>query len=377
MTKRARDTWARDTWGSYSMKIRLSRQIGTAVCALLAGASLHAASPAPVARSAATLPANVGTGDCDRACLQGLADQFVAALIAHDPSKLPLAKGVRYSENSVPLPIPDGFWKNATGARAYRMYVADPEWGTIGFYARMLENGVPVLVSTRLRVYERQITEIETVVTAERWRGDTPETDATRPDYLGEKPRPEFTQVVPPAQRRSREELMRIVNTYFTGIENNTGDKPPMFSSKCHRLENGRPTSNVPVAPGKEKNGLNMSCAEDIALGYHRNDNRIRSRRVMAVDLERQIVMTSVYFDHQNDEAIRKYTLKNGKTITVNETSPSTLQAHESFTIDQEGISQVEAVFTNVTYGTRPYFSTGFHMDSPQSVKDGFNEYER
>jgi hypothetical protein len=330
---------------------------------------------APAATPTATpLPPNVGTGDCDRACLQGLAEQFIAALVAHDPSKVPLAKGVRYSENSVPLPIPDGFWKNATGVRPYRLYIADPEWGTIGFYARMDQNGAPVIVSTRLRIYNHQITEIETVVTPERVRiaGRDDNTD-----YLGEKPRPEYTQVVPPAQRRTREELMKIVNTYFTGIENNTGDKPPIFSSHCQRLEDGHPTSNVPVAPGKERGGINMSCAEDLAMGYHRNDNRIRSRRVMAVDLEHQVVMTSVYFDHENDAPIRSYQLKNGKTVTVTDTGTSTLQAHETFSIDRQGISQVEAVFTNVTYGTRPYFSTGFHMDSPQAVKDGFNEYER
>ena len=340
---------------------------------LIAASVLMAVAPAATP-TAASLPPNVGTGDCDRACLQGLAEQFIAALVAHDPSKVPLAKGVRYSENSVPLPIPDGFWKNATGVRPYRLYIADPEWGTIGFYARMYQNGDPVIVSTRLRVYNHQITEIETVVTTERLRIAGREDNT---DYLGDKPRPEYTQVVPPAQRRTREELMKIVNTYFTGIENNAGDKPPIFSSHCQRLEDGHPTSNVPVAPGKERGGLNMSCAEDLAMGYHRNDNRIRSRRVMAVDLEHQVVMTSVYFDHENDAPIRSYQLKNGKTVTVTETGPSTLQAHETFSIDREGISQVEAVFTNVTYGTRPYFSTGFHMDSPQSVKDGFNEYER
>ena len=170
---------------------------------------------------------------------------------------------------------------------------------------------------------------------------------------------------------------MKIVNTYFTGIENNTGDKPPIFSTKCHRIENGRPTSNIPVQPGREPGGGNMSCAEDIAMGYHRNDNRIRGRRVMAVDLEHQVVMTAIYFDHVNDAPIRSYKLKNGKTVTVNETSPYTLQAHEVFSVDGEGISQVEAVFTNVTYGTRPYFSTGFRMDSPQSIQDGFIEYEK
>jgi hypothetical protein len=350
-------------------KYRIAVVAGVLIAANMAMTAAPAATP-----TATPLPPDVGTGDCDRACLQGLAEQFIAALLAHDPSKVPLAKGVRYSENSVPLPIPDGFWKNATGVRPYRLYIADPEWGTIGFYARMDQNGAPVIVSTRLRIYNHQITEIETVVTPERVRiaGRDDNTD-----YLGEKPRPEYTQVVPPAQRRTREELMKIVNTYFTGIENNTGDKPPIFSSHCQRLEDGHPTSNVPVTPGKERGGINMSCAEDLAMGYHRNDNRIRSRRVMAVDLEHQVVMTSVYFDHENDAPIRSYQLKNGKTVTVTDTGTSTLQAHETFSIDREGISQVEAVFTNVTYGTRPYFSTGFHMDSPQAVKDGFNEYER
>ncbi len=296
-------------------------------------------------------------------------------MIAHDPSKVPLAKNALYSENSVPLPIPDGFWKNATGVKPYRLYVADPDWGTIGFYARMLQNGEPVLVSTRLRVYNRQVTEVETVVASERWRNMA--ADAPIPDHLGDKPRPEFTAVVPAAQRRTREELMKIVNTYFTGIENNTGDKPPIFSSKCHRLEVGQPTSNIPVEPGKPRRGGNMTCAEDMAMGYHRNDNRIRSRRVMAIDVERQVVMTSVYFDHLNDENIRSYKLKNGETVKVTATTPDTLQCHEIFSVDQEGISQVEAVFTNVTYGTRPFFSTGVPMDSEQSVKDGFYEYTR
>jgi len=352
----------------------MNRYRVAALAAALIAATLAMGAASAATPTAASLPPDVGTGDCDRACLQGLAEQFIAALVAHDPSKVPLAKGVRYSENSVPLPIPDGFWKNATGVRPYRLYIADPEWGTIGFYARMYQNGDPVLVSTRLRVYNHEITEIETVVTTERLRIAGREDNT---DYLGEKPRPEYTQVVPPAQRRTREELMKIVNTYFTGIENNAGEKPPIFSSHCQRLEDGHPTSNVPVAPGKERGGINMSCAEDLAMGYHRNDNRIRSRRVMAVDLEHQVVMTSVYFDHENDAPIRSYQLKNGKTVTVTDTGPSTLQAHETFSIDREGISQVEAVFTNVTYGTRPYFSTGFHMDSPQSVKDGFNEYER
>src|ERR1044071_7887029 len=153
------------------MNITTSRRLGPAASALLAAALVSIATSAP-AQTSAALPANVGTGNCDRACLQGHAEEFIEALIAHDPGKASLAKNVRYSENSVPLPIPDGFWKNATGVRPYRLYIADPEWGTIGFYARMYENGAPVIVSTRLRIYDHQITEIETVVTTERGRQD-------------------------------------------------------------------------------------------------------------------------------------------------------------------------------------------------------------
>jgi len=251
--------------------------------------------------------------------------------------------------------------------------VADPEWGTVSFFARMYENGAPVLLSTRLKVFARQITEIEVIVAQERWPGWA--ADRVIPDHLGEKPRPEFANTVPVAKRRSREELMKIVNTYFTGIENNHGDRPPIFSSKCHRLEVGQPTSNIPLEPGAEPKSSNYSCAEGIALGYHRNDNRLRNRRILAVDVERQVVVAGVYFDHQNSAYIRTYQTRDGRTVTVNDTMPTTLNVHEAFSIDEEGISQVEAVFTSVPYGSRPYFSTGFRMDSEMAVKEGFVEW--
>jgi hypothetical protein len=33
------------------------------------------------------------TADCDRACLNGIVEKYVAALRAHDPSKAPIARG--------------------------------------------------------------------------------------------------------------------------------------------------------------------------------------------------------------------------------------------------------------------------------------------
>ncbi len=45
---------------------------------------------------------------CDRACLSGLITQYVDALVAHDPSKLPLAENVRVTEDSKAIKLGDG-----------------------------------------------------------------------------------------------------------------------------------------------------------------------------------------------------------------------------------------------------------------------------
>jgi hypothetical protein len=65
---------------------------------------------ARVSGSTGPIPLN-----CDRACLEGLIDQYLAAVVAHDPSKLPLSKDVKYSENYQMLQVGDGFWKTASG----------------------------------------------------------------------------------------------------------------------------------------------------------------------------------------------------------------------------------------------------------------------
>lgn len=37
--------------------------------------------------------------DCDRACLENVVEQYLDALVAHDPKRLPLSKDVMYTEN--------------------------------------------------------------------------------------------------------------------------------------------------------------------------------------------------------------------------------------------------------------------------------------
>ena len=38
--------------------------------------------------------------ECDRECLEGFVDQYLTAIVVHDPSRAPFAKNARYTENA-------------------------------------------------------------------------------------------------------------------------------------------------------------------------------------------------------------------------------------------------------------------------------------
>ncbi|MEI9963526.1 MAG: hypothetical protein WDM92_01200 [Caulobacteraceae bacterium] len=102
--------------------------------------------------------------NCDRACLEALADQVAAAMVAHDPSGLPLSKDVQYTEGGSILKIGDGFWATASGMGTYAHYFADPDDGQIVVMRTMKEGHGPNadnLMAMRVRVQLNRITEIE------------------------------------------------------------------------------------------------------------------------------------------------------------------------------------------------------------------------
>ncbi len=68
--------------------------------AVLAAAMLGLAGT--TAAKAAEAPA------CNRACLEGFVDKYMDALVAHDPHRLPLGKGARFTEDGQTLALSDG-----------------------------------------------------------------------------------------------------------------------------------------------------------------------------------------------------------------------------------------------------------------------------
>jgi hypothetical protein len=317
------------------------------------------------------LGAGAAPADCDRACLDDIVEDYLAAMKTHDPSGIAMAPEVRYTENGVDLPLPDGLWRTVSDIGKYRLTVADPTIGEVGFFAQVLENGVPILLATRLQVVNHTISQIEAVVSRTGLSGH--EGDPPNLEALGDTPRAQFRQTLAADDRRSRQEMMAIVNTYWTGIEQNTGDEPPLFADDCDRIEAGTYTTNRGVPKKGEPNSASYPCKEAFALGYYANDTRVRDRRILAVDEERGLVYTGFFIDH--DAVMRSYKLNNGNTVTVSRTAPWTWMAQEIFQINKDGlISQVEAVLLSVPYGMGPGWNTGIPMPSPAAVADGFSK---
>ena len=101
---------------------------------------------------------------CDRACLEGYIDKVLAAMIAHNPNQLMLARDVRYTENGVQLRLGDGMWGTLSARGKYNLYISDPESGQTGFYGTVSENGGMNYIALRVKVFEALIGEIETIV---------------------------------------------------------------------------------------------------------------------------------------------------------------------------------------------------------------------
>lgn len=284
--------------------------------------------------------------DCNRACLERLVDQYLEAVVAHDPSRLPLSADVKYTENSQVVPLGDGFWKTAQGVGNYRHYFADPEFGQVAFMGTMREANALLLFSLRLRVELGRITEIETVYF--RPGGGGPN-NIEAMDKMGQ-PEAVWFQTVPPSARPPRQEMIAIADAYFSSVQrndgkgvNNTGTYP--FTPDCHRIENGAPTTNVPRPPGEKPGTLNlfaMDCLSQLKMGLYYVVQRIHSRRYPLVDMERGVVWAHAVFDQGT---VNSGVLADGtKHSYPGFNRPGSILVTEAFLIENRNIKRVEMI---------------------------------
>lgn len=311
---------------------------------LLAGAALAAALAAsPVqAQSPGRLSAVIQTG-CDHDCLIGLARQYVDALSRKDASKLPLARTVRFTENNVEMPLGHkGLWGTVTGVRKDAMEVADPDTGNVAWFGIVEEHGHPAYLAMRLKVVNKRIAEVETLVNR---LPDLPKPFGD-PDKVEHDPA--FNEILPPEERRSRERLIAVADGYFNTVELNDGDVFTQFDPDCGRLENGISTTSRPKGSGGNAANIAQGCEAQFKLGIYRINKRIRERRYPLVDVERGVVVASGFFDHANE--FDHYKLTDGREMKTVLKWPNSISLLEAFKIRNGKIYRIEAVFTYVPY---------------------------
>jgi hypothetical protein len=288
----------------------------------------HAAQPSP---------------DCDRACLTGITDAYLAAMVLQDPSEAPLAAPVRFTENThVFRPGEGSAWTNITGVQDYRIYVADPDAGQVALYTVIDGTERPAILTLRMKVQNRLITEIESVYVGIGQSGmsslDNLKTAA-----------PIWSEELPAKKRRTREEMIAITDKYFTTLEDNVKDIIP-FTDDCLRVENGTMTAGNPEGRGISA----MSCRDNLNQPIWAYITHVQPRRYLAVDLERGLVSGMFMFRHAGEKT--SYVNDQGQTVPFSEAllKKQAVVISELFKIEDGRIRRIEAVM-----------SGGLDLDAP------------
>jgi len=180
------------------------------------------------------VPAVRAQAVCDRACLGAIMTRYLEAMVQHDPSSLPVAANAKFTEDTVPMKLGEGAWKTVTKLRPYRVDLIDPQQGVAAVHTVMEENGMPILFAARLKVVDRKLTEIETMVVKNREEGAL-----WGPDNLKE-PTAMMRYTPTAAERMPRAQMVEIAGRYPAGLKAGSFEKSDVpFAPNAYRFENG------------------------------------------------------------------------------------------------------------------------------------------
>lgn len=222
---------------------------------------------------------------CDRACLKSILDRYLEAVVQHNPAAAPLALGYRHTENAINVPQGKGVWQSVTRLGQVQRRYIDPVSSQAAYYGIAEETGKRAIVTARLRIEGRAITEAEWYIARDGDPGlpGANPPNVWSPDGLTQTPPPE--RVLPPARRLPREAMLAIVNSYFDGITSHDGSVV-LAKPGCNRYENGTQVTG-------RRGGVGDDCVSGLA---NFNLANVAARRVSFVDEEAGVVLGMAVF---------------------------------------------------------------------------------
>jgi hypothetical protein len=230
---------------------------------------------------------------CTRASLKAVTDKFFTALEAHNPSSLPLAAGVKYTEDGIVVPVGKGVWATA-GKLMFRRGMIDTQKCGTHTQAIIEEDGKPMLYGVRLKIDHEKISQIEAIVVRGKGVLDVKAIlDTKDQDWEG---------ILPPEQRSSRLAMIAAANDYFDMFAKEPKVAVP-FAKICDRWENGMQTTKGGMFQGKEMPAHNCSPkGADLAHGPRR----------FLVDVETGTVVAYVLFGNSWPD-FHMFKMRNGQ----------------------------------------------------------------
>lgn len=268
--------------------------------------------------------------DCDKACLESLADDYRRAYLAHDPSQVAVAAEVRFSENFVVMPFPDATWDTITEEVGPALTLSDPATGQIGIFTSIMQQDTMGFLVVRLKVEDRKITEIEHVISTARNISGPPTPIADTPQYEHD---PLINQLVAPGERLDRAGMNAHAHGYFDTLQRNDGEiRGTCFAPGATRRENGR---------------LYTEIEEGFLSGFYWFNDRVRRWPVL-VDEERGVVLARGFIDHKGD--LDEYALTDGTMQRSIYREPHSWGFLEMFAIRNDCIAAVVATFIGSPY---------------------------
>lgn len=289
----------------------------------------------------------------DRGALLKLADNYLAAIVAHDPGKVPLAGNVKVVENVTRIKAGEGLWKTASSAPTdFKIVAADPVLQEVGGLVVMQSDSKPVQFGFRLKVVNGKIVEAEHLVAGMR--------DASNPNL--QKARPAFPLEIPDEYADSHGRMIHIAKSYYDALDNNNGHLAP-FAPDCERRENGMRTAPFggPSLGGPTPGGgpprppglMGMQdCASQLDSGTFQYIDRIENRRVEIADTVTGIAIGLSHFRHPMTQKKFKIVGNPGREESdMTNQKPFDMPAMHIFKIWGGQIHEIEAVgILNVPY---------------------------
>jgi hypothetical protein len=229
---------------------------------------------------------------CTRELLKATVDSYFKALAAHDPTMLPLADNVKFTEDGKAIKIGEaGLWKTA-GALKYVHSALDTETCQSASQAVVPDGSTDIPVGVRLKLQNQKLTEVETIAVQ---AGDYTALGSPFPSNTSQLAASamlaKWEEPVAAAQRNTRAELLGWIEKYFRmfprGICNTASD--------CKRIENG---------------GGNFGCAvgASCATGAPGASDNVMKPRALLADVETGVgVGFTMFMGHTDMHMFKMY----------------------------------------------------------------------